>query len=398
MANNNNDKPDIFISYNSRDEKFVNLICDKLKAARFKLWRDKRELKGGQVWINKLNKGIIQSKAAIIFIGEKDPIKWHGAESDILIKEGIEKNKLVIPVFLPGKRKTQTRNRFLARLQVIQFAEKNDTNAISNLINALKEKIRPKKYNNLSKSIINKEKVQIKRIKNIFKANSINNITYEKCQYNGNATKVCTLKRPSLTIAAELIRTNDTTNENMLILNMLNKMLSFSKILGNLSHNADKNDNKIDKQIIDNIGFLKAQIIEFYKIISDFKPNKDDMKEDERVKKILANRCKDELSPKEFVLKVNGFLKHTKNNIAYYSNPFHKIVSELANSLESIINLFVKSQGGGYKHNCDELPRLFQDIDDLNSSKLGIRIDELWSNLAHNCKKSPVMWPRVQVI
>ncbi|WP_428663042.1 toll/interleukin-1 receptor domain-containing protein [Runella sp.] len=70
----------IFLSYNRKNQVFVDEIANKLKSFTIgvtdTLFFDKDELRSGDEWANKIQQALVNSDACVVFIGEDGIGKW----------------------------------------------------------------------------------------------------------------------------------------------------------------------------------------------------------------------------------------------------------------------------------------------------------------------------------
>src|ERR1700758_4484415 len=95
---------DLFLSYNSADQRIVEELAHKLADAGLKeLFLDRRNLLIGTPWRPMLEKALGSSKAWAIFVGAGEMGSWQQREVDIALEfQSRSPNLRVIPVLLPG--------------------------------------------------------------------------------------------------------------------------------------------------------------------------------------------------------------------------------------------------------------------------------------------------------
>ena len=71
-----NENRDVFLSHNSQDKDRVRIIADVLEDHGRRPWLDERQLKGGDLWIQELEQGIVDSASAVVAIGEHSMGRW----------------------------------------------------------------------------------------------------------------------------------------------------------------------------------------------------------------------------------------------------------------------------------------------------------------------------------
>lgn len=102
-------QPYVFVSYSSKDKKFVRRLVYKLEQAGIKVWFDEVELKIGQSLIERLREAI-DSVDFLIVVLSKNSISspWVTREVDIAMNQEIKNKKIkVLPILkenvsLPG--------------------------------------------------------------------------------------------------------------------------------------------------------------------------------------------------------------------------------------------------------------------------------------------------------
>lgn len=132
----------VFLSYNSKNKNFVELIADRLKKAGFEPFLDLEMIIGGKKWVDVLEEGMATSEATLIFLGEDGVGFWQEKEVLNLIRLRMNNNHYkIIPVILPVKSDFSQERLpwFLADYQWIEFKETNDELAFEKLLEALGE-------------------------------------------------------------------------------------------------------------------------------------------------------------------------------------------------------------------------------------------------------------------
>jgi hypothetical protein len=95
---------DVFMCYNSKDERKVIAIGARLKERGILPWIAPWELRPGTRWQKELRKHLRSIKSAAVFIGERGPGPWQELEVEIALVELIRDGRPVIPVILEGRR------------------------------------------------------------------------------------------------------------------------------------------------------------------------------------------------------------------------------------------------------------------------------------------------------
>jgi hypothetical protein len=91
---------DVFLSYNSKDEKPVKEIAEKLKQRGILPWLDQDDLLPGMDWQETLEKQIRKIKSAIVFYGKNGEGLWHHQEIQAFVRELVKRKCPVIPAIL----------------------------------------------------------------------------------------------------------------------------------------------------------------------------------------------------------------------------------------------------------------------------------------------------------
>ena len=93
---------DTFISYNSNHSEEARYIYEVLKGSSIKVFFDQESLKGGELWLKGLERGILQSKSIIIIVGPEGVGPWQEYESYLfqMMASGGPAAKVIIPVLL----------------------------------------------------------------------------------------------------------------------------------------------------------------------------------------------------------------------------------------------------------------------------------------------------------
>ncbi len=102
---------DVFISYNSKDSKAVQGIAKRLKERDLKVWLDEWELQPGKPWLERIEQGLMRSRAFAVFIGPRGIGPWEQPESGVALNRQVKEKLSVIPVLLPGARKSESGER-----------------------------------------------------------------------------------------------------------------------------------------------------------------------------------------------------------------------------------------------------------------------------------------------
>jgi hypothetical protein len=93
---------DVFLSYQTPDQKTVGAIADKLSQMGLKVWWDQWEIAQGASFMKLMWAGLRSSWATIVFIGPTTIGNWQNLEVDQAIASHVSQGRPVLPVFLPG--------------------------------------------------------------------------------------------------------------------------------------------------------------------------------------------------------------------------------------------------------------------------------------------------------
>jgi len=93
----------VFLSHNSRDKKFVEMVASKLAKEGLRAWFDKWELIPGDHWQGGLGTGVLKSDACAVFVGPHNLGNWEAEEMELAYTRSADDSRFrVIPVLLPG--------------------------------------------------------------------------------------------------------------------------------------------------------------------------------------------------------------------------------------------------------------------------------------------------------
>lgn len=129
---------DAFLSYAEEDEKIALQIEGELKAKGFKIWYAPLNLKPGNRLLDSIEEGLKGSYKSILLISKNYLSKgWTNYEMDIIIRDYIEKQKKIIPIW-HNVSKVEVENRY-SGLAGIYALRTNDEmkNIISTLTGVL---------------------------------------------------------------------------------------------------------------------------------------------------------------------------------------------------------------------------------------------------------------------
>lgn len=92
----------VFISYSHRDKKYADLIANKLKSAKHKVWIDTWKLRGGDNLIEKINDGLKETDVLIVLVSANSlNSEWVSQEiSAVAFSDISNKKRRIIPVLV----------------------------------------------------------------------------------------------------------------------------------------------------------------------------------------------------------------------------------------------------------------------------------------------------------
>ncbi len=95
---------DCFLSYHAPDREAALVLATQLKQAGLRPWFDQEQILTGQPWMERVEQGLIQSRATLVIIGAHGIGRWQRQESHIAIRQAMSEPgaRPVIPVLLPG--------------------------------------------------------------------------------------------------------------------------------------------------------------------------------------------------------------------------------------------------------------------------------------------------------
>ena len=131
---------DVFLCHNSKDKSLVRKISDQLKVRGLNPWLDEEGISGGDGFMKRIQKVIVNVESALIFFGEHGEGKWQEIEIDVCYSRYVDKKLKVIPVLLPGVEEVPENQQFLRRLQWIKFSHPLDKTALGKLVSSIRSK------------------------------------------------------------------------------------------------------------------------------------------------------------------------------------------------------------------------------------------------------------------
>lgn len=127
---------DSFISYAVEDNDFVSNLILGLKSNGLSVWFAPLSLKVGDKLLDSIEKGLTQSRTGILVLSKSYLSKnWTTYEMDILIRQSIEGNKKIFPIWLDVS-KEDIENKHIGLSGIVGIT---DTNKISRVISQLVE-------------------------------------------------------------------------------------------------------------------------------------------------------------------------------------------------------------------------------------------------------------------
>jgi len=154
-----NQRHDVFLSHNSLDKEEVQTVADHLEKQGLQTWLDRDQLYAGNSLPLKINKAIFDSKSAAFFIGRHGLGRWQQEELNILEGQRIDEKLEIFPILLPGISEFPNKPELLglkSRLW-IPLITSNDTKALNNLTNGIRNYIHEKATKELERLRKDKE-------------------------------------------------------------------------------------------------------------------------------------------------------------------------------------------------------------------------------------------------
>ncbi len=129
---------DAFLSYAGEDEKTATEIAGALRSHGFKVWYAEDCLRVGDSLLNAIEAGMARSRTGVLLISKMYLSKgWPNAEMDVLIREYIEKKRVIFPVWLDvSKEDVEKRHSVLAGIVALKLST-----GMPNLITKLAEEL-----------------------------------------------------------------------------------------------------------------------------------------------------------------------------------------------------------------------------------------------------------------
>jgi TIR domain len=96
---------DVFISHNTKDEIYVNIIAEHLKDNELDIWIDREHLYGGDRIQKRLQEAIHNSKTIVVCIGNNGLGDYQSLELDTATELEVKERLRIIPILLPSVEK-----------------------------------------------------------------------------------------------------------------------------------------------------------------------------------------------------------------------------------------------------------------------------------------------------
>jgi len=129
-------KYDVFFSYSREDEAVVIRVAEVLKRLGICPWVDVWDNVPGQPWQEHLEDAIARANSAAVFLGPSGTGPWQDQEVRAVIQQFVKRKAAVMPVILPGVKKTPELPVFLSAFQWVDLRAFRDDNIdpIKNLV------------------------------------------------------------------------------------------------------------------------------------------------------------------------------------------------------------------------------------------------------------------------
>lgn len=94
---------DVFVGHNGRDKPVVERLCRALLEAGVRPWFDKWDLAPGDLWMQEIERVLVEVPAVLVCVGAHGWSAWHEAEWRAAVERANSKGSgMVVPVVLPG--------------------------------------------------------------------------------------------------------------------------------------------------------------------------------------------------------------------------------------------------------------------------------------------------------
>ena len=117
------DRFDVFLSYNSKDKASVKEIALQLIQQGILPWLDEWELRPGVAWQDALEKQLAAVPAAAVLVGPSGIGSWQDFELQALLQQFVRRGGRVIPTLLPGLDATPDLPLFLSKFKWVDFGK-----------------------------------------------------------------------------------------------------------------------------------------------------------------------------------------------------------------------------------------------------------------------------------
>lgn len=112
---------DVFLAHNSKDKPHIRQIYQKLKERGIKPWLDEEEIAPGDLFLDRIQEAIVQSKTAAVCIGPEGLGQWQAMEAQTFISLCIQQSIKLIPVLLPSVETIPDKPLFLTQFHFVQW-------------------------------------------------------------------------------------------------------------------------------------------------------------------------------------------------------------------------------------------------------------------------------------
>lgn len=131
---------DSFISYATEENDFVSDLAFALKANGLSVWFAPLSLKVGDKLLDSIEKGLNESRSGILILSQSYLSKnWTSYEMDILVRQHIEGNKKILPIWLDVT-KQEIEKKHIGLSGIVGITDtKNIQSVISQLVEALSD-------------------------------------------------------------------------------------------------------------------------------------------------------------------------------------------------------------------------------------------------------------------
>jgi GTPase SAR1 family protein len=124
---------DVFLCYNRKDAPAVEQIYHHLCEHKVRPWLDSRDLRPGDVWLDKIDKLVGSVKTAAVFVGAASTGRVQDMEIRALLRTFANQGVRIIPILLPGTGERPNWSSFLDDFQWVDF-QKSDPEPLSQLV------------------------------------------------------------------------------------------------------------------------------------------------------------------------------------------------------------------------------------------------------------------------